>query len=157
MIQGIWQMTISIHSALQDEKSHIVDFQLKMAWETESMHLDRATVEQGVEAVFNDPSKGYYLLAKSGDQTIASMLLTPEWSDWRNKTFLWIQSLYVVPAFRKRGVFKKLYDHIKIVVQNSPEYAGLKLYVDHDNLPAQLVYKRVGMDDSHYKLYEWNK
>lgn len=148
---------MNIRKANPEDIPFIVDFQLKMAWETEAIQLEKPVVTKGVEAVFLDPSKGFYLLAEPGHEVVASMLLTPEWSDWRNKTFLWIQSLYVLPQFRKKGVFKKMYRHVKELVEGSPEFAGLKLYVDRDNHPAQEVYSRIGMEESHYRLYEWNK
>lgn len=135
----------------------IVDFQKKMAHETESLKLDTSILTKGVSQVFNDPAKGFYLMVEDEGFPIASVLLTPEWSDWRNSTFLWIQSLYVLPAYRNKGVFRKIYDFVKSLVNASDDYAGIKLYVDEHNLIAQKAYSRVGMDESHYQLFEWYK
>jgi ribosomal protein S18 acetylase RimI-like enzyme len=146
-----------IRKANFDDVPVIAGFQKKMADETEQLKLDETLLLKGVGQVFKDPSKGFYLLAVEGGIVVASMLLTPEWSDWRNSLFLWIQSLYVIPEYRKKGVFRKMYEHVKKMVQESGEYAGLKLYVDRGNTLAQAVYRQVGMKASHYNLYEWNK
>lgn len=146
-----------IRKAIEKDITDIVGFQQKMAQETEGITLDEFLVSRGVEHVFKDPSRGFYLVVENQDTLIASMLLTPEWSDWRNALFLWIQSLYVIPEFRKKGIFRKMYDHVKEMVENTDEYAGLKLYVDEDNKPAQKAYLQVGMKASHYHLFEWNK
>lgn len=135
----------------------IADFQVKMAWETESMKLDPPTVEKGVTAVFDDPSKGKYWLAEVKGEVVGCLLTVPEWSDWRNGTVLWIHSVYVRPDFRKHGVYKKLYAHLKTMVQESKDLRGLRLYVDKTNLPAQKVYEALGMSGEHYHLFEWMK
>ena len=146
-----------IRKATPDDIPAIVAFQQKMAQETENLKLDESVLMKGVGRVFSDPSKGFYLVAQENEKVVASMMLTPEWSDWRNSLFLWIQSLYVLPEFRKRGVFRRLYDHVKQMVRDSADYAGLKLYVDQENTLAQAVYRQVGMKASHYNLFEWNK
>ncbi len=148
---------IQIREATEKDAGTIAGFQQKMAMETEYLALDNNKVESGVSAVFNDPSKGFYMIAEQDEQVIASMLLTPEWSDWRNGYFLWIQSLYVIPEFRKKGIFRSMYDFVKERVNASEEYVGIKLYVDQQNKIAQQAYKKVGMDLSHYLLFEWNK
>ena len=148
---------MTVRNAIPEDIETIALFQQKMARETEGIDLESPVVIRGVQSVFEDPSKGFYIVARQDEKVIASMLLTPEWSDWRNRLFLWIQSLYVVPEFRKKGVFTMMYNHIKKMVRQSDAYAGIKLYVDRDNLRAQEVYKRVGMISSHYNLFEWNK
>lgn len=148
---------MEITVASTDDITGIVEFQQKMALETEQLSLDENTVYKGVQAVFSNPAKGNYVVAKDKDTLVASMLLTPEWSDWRNATFLWIQSLYVLPSYRKKGIFRKMYDFVKKTVNDSNHYAGIKLYVATENELAQDVYKNVGMTSSHYRLFEWNK
>lgn len=148
---------ISVRKANREDISTIVNFQLNMAMETESMKLDKAIVNNGVTHVFNQPENGFYLVAIENNLVVGSMLLTPEWSDWRNATWLWIQSVYVGAEHRKKGVFKQLYMYIKDMVIKSQNYAGLKLYVDKDNKRAQEVYSKMGMDLSHYQLFEWSK
>ena len=110
---------------------------------------------KGVEAVFNDPEKGFYIVSTSNSQVVASMLITTEWSDWRNGYFLWIQSLYVISSFRKQGIFRNMYQFIKQTVVETTNYFGLRLYVEENNKTAFDVYMNVGMKGSHYKMFEW--
>lgn len=148
---------VQIRLATEEDKDVIANFQLKMALETEDLHLDEKTVEEGVLGVFRDPSKGKYFVAVEDQHVIASTLLTNEWSDWRNQWFIWIQSVYVLPEKRGIGVFRKMYNTIQEMVQNDETIAGLKLYVDTENESAIATYKAVGMDGEHYKLFEWYK
>ena len=148
---------IKIRKAIKSDIPAIVDFQQKMARETEGMELPSITIIEGVKAVFENENKGMYIVAESGGETIASLMLTPEWSDWRNATMLWIQSVYVKPAFRKQGVFTKMYDFVKALVLESEDYMGLRLYVEKDNVTAQKVYDKMRMDGEHYKMFEWLK
>lgn len=148
---------MEITVATAEDITGIVEFQQKMAQETEQLTLDKITVTQGVQAVFSNPAKGTYVVAKDRNTLVASMLLTLEWSDWRNASFLWIQSLYVLPNYRQKGIFKKMYNYVKKTVNDSTHYAGIKLYVATENEIAQNVYKNVGMASSHYRLFEWNK
>ena len=144
------------HGEMKDVYS-IVDFQQKMAWETEEMKLDFEVLLNGVKAVFDDAKKGQYIVAESEGEIIASMMLTPEWSDWRNTNFLWIQSVYVIDKFRRKGVFRKMYGFAKQIVESSQGFSGLRLYVETNNTTAQKVYVNIGMDGEHYKMFEWEK
>ena len=119
-----------VRNATLHDASTIVDFQFKMALETESLTLERDVVTQGVAAVFNDPAKGRYFVAEEDGVTIASLMITKEWSDWRNGLVWWIQSVYVMPEFRKRGVYTQMYQHVKKEVETSTDIRGLRLYVD---------------------------
>jgi GNAT superfamily N-acetyltransferase len=148
---------ITIRKALVNEAAMIARFQQLMALETESLSLDPEIVLKGVEMVFSDPAKGTYMVAETDQKVVACALLTPEWSDWRKGTFLWIQSVYVNPAYRKQGIYSQLYSHIKELVLHSKEYLGLRLYVVMNNTVAQKTYSSTGMDGDHYKLYEWIK
>ena len=139
------------------DSEKIIDFQVLMAKETEDIDLTRQVVERGVKAVFDDPQKGKYYIAKINDDVIASLLTTFEWSDWRNGFVYWIQSVYVLPEYRQQGVFKKMYKHIQNQIVNSPNLIGIRLYVDSDNNPAQEVYTKLNMDGHHYRLFEWMK
>ncbi|WP_408098923.1 GNAT family N-acetyltransferase [Peredibacter sp. HCB2-198] len=151
-------MNIKIRPGLLFDIQTIADYQVKMAFETENgLKLDPPTVEKGVTAVMDDPSKGKYWLAEVDGQVVGCLLTVPEWSDWRNGNVLWIHSVYVHPDFRKYGVYKALYSHLKTMVQESPDLRGLRLYVDKTNMKAQDVYKKLGMTDEHYHLYEWMK
>lgn len=148
---------ITIRKANRNDIPLIVGFQQKMAAETESLELDLNTLTKGVESVFLNPEKGFYLVAEFDGLVVGCTMLTPEWSDWRNGTILWIQSVFIEPDFRKKGVFSHLYGFVKSLVLRSPEYLGLRLYVVNDNAIAQEVYRRSGMDGNHYRLFEWIK
>lgn len=145
-----------IRCAVPGDAATIVRFQLAMARETEDLELDPAVVKAGVEALFAEPSKGAYWVAETPGQGLVGCLLTvPEWSDWRNGEVLWIHSVYVVPAARGRGVYRRLYSHLVATVRADPGLRGLRLYVDKRNTSAQRAYERLGMQRDHYHLYEW--
>lgn len=150
-------MAYLIHKANLSHRAIIQDFQQKMALETEGLELDSQVLKSGVEAVFADEAKGKYYIAEKDGEVVASLLITPEWSDWRTGWVWWIQSVYVVPAHRKRGVFKTMYTFLKNKVQNDQDLRGLRLYVEKNNQSAQSVYKALGMTDEHYDMYEWFK
>jgi ribosomal protein S18 acetylase RimI-like enzyme len=135
----------------------IVDFQLRMALETENLQLNPEIVKNGVSSVFSDNSKGNYYVAEVYNQVIASLLTTYEWSDWRNSTILWLQSVYVLHDYRKQGIFRQMFLFIQEIVNSSEKYCGIKLYVDKTNTKAQKVYESVGMNGEHYITYEWMK
>jgi GNAT superfamily N-acetyltransferase len=146
-----------IRQATEADAASIVEFQLAMAWETESLKLDEPTVEKGVAAVFADSSKGTYYVAEASGKVLGSLLTTFEWSDWRNGTVLWIQSVYVRPEYRKQSIFSKLYKHIQQMVVNSNNLRGIRLYADKTNTSAHGVYEHLGMTAEHYQMYEWMK
>ena len=140
----------------QDEK-FIVDFQLAMAKETENIELNRFTVEKGVSAVINDFSKGKYYITEIQGKVVGSLLTTFEWSDWRNGTILWIQSVYVLPEFRRKGVYRNMYSHVKDQVEKNENLKGIRLYADKTNFSAHKIYKKLGMTPDHYVTFEWLK
>lgn len=146
-----------IRQAIESDAASIVEFQLAMAWETENLKLDEPTVVKGVAAVFADSSKGTYYVAETDGKVVGSLLTTFEWSDWRNGTVLWIQSVYVRPEYRKRSIFSKLYKHIQKMVVESSNLRGIRLYADKTNTPAHGVYEHLGMTAEHYQMYEWMK
>ena len=144
----------SIRKATSSDASPIIDFQLKMAWETEQMTLRQETVTKGVNAVFADPSRGQYYVADADGQVVASLLITYEWSDWRNCNVWWFQSVYVLPEFRRQGIFRKMYTFIKDQAIEQG-IAGLRLYVETGNTRARKTYESLGMNSEHYSFYEW--
>jgi GNAT superfamily N-acetyltransferase len=148
-------MNVHYRGATPHDAGTIVDFQQAMARETEEVALDRDVVTRGVQAVFDDPSRGRYFVAESGGRVVASLLITYEWSDWRNGVVWWIQSVYVLPEFRKQGVYAALYAYVKQSADASVR--GIRLYVDRRNKPAQEVYRRLGMNGEHYIVFEWMK
>jgi ribosomal protein S18 acetylase RimI-like enzyme len=145
-----------VRKAVQEDFSAISEFQIKMAWETEHLALSPDTVMNGVKAVFDKPARGQYWIAINNNKAIASLLITYEWSDWRNTDIWWIQSVYVIPEFRRKGVFRKMYSHIKAEAEKQ-NIAGLRLYVETNNVAAQKTYEAIGMKSEHYRLYEWLK
>ena len=148
---------IKIRKASINDLKTLINFQIEMAVETENFKLNNENVKRGVKAVFNNSSKGEYYIAEEKNKIIGSFLITPEWSDWKNGTILWIQSVFVIPEYRKKGVFKKMYIHMKRIVDNSEKYLGLRLYVNKKNIVAQKTYEKIGMDNKRYKIYEWIK
>lgn len=148
---------IRIRPATVNDIFSIVDFQLAMALETEQLALDKKLVSEGVNAVFKDKRKGKYFIAEQDKKVVASLMITPEWSDWRNKAVWWIQSVYVVPRLRGKKVFSRMYHYVKALIENDKEVAGLRLYVDLTNDNAREVYKAIGMNGEHYQLFEWMK
>jgi GNAT superfamily N-acetyltransferase len=135
----------------------IVEFQLAMARETEELELYRDILTRGVHALFTDPSLGRYFIADVDGKTAGSLMITYEWSDWRNGTVWWIQSVFIVPDARRRGIYGGLYEHVKALADAEPNVRGIRLYVDRRNTPAQEVYRRVGMNGEHYQVFEWMK
>jgi GNAT superfamily N-acetyltransferase len=145
---------LSIRKAKPSDARAIIYFQVNMAWETEEMKLVPETVTKGVHAVFDDPSRGQYYVAENEGHVIASLLITYEWSDWRNCNVWWFQSVYVAPEFRRQGVFRKMYNYIRQLA-GEQDIAGLRLYVETKNARAQNTYEALGMSSEHYSFYEW--
>lgn len=148
---------IIIRKAQASERDIIVDFQIRMAKETEDLGLDQATLTKGVQRVLEDPSKGTYWVVEYDARIICSVLITHEWSDWRNGEVWWIQSLYVLAPFRGKGIFKQLYAFFKEQVEANEDLKGIRLYVEKENVNAQKAYEAVGMTKEHYDMYEWLK
>ena len=145
---------IVIRKAAPSDTSSIIDFQLKMAWETEELKLDPETIKKGVNAVFENNSRGQYYVAEEDGNLIASLLITNEWSDWRNCNVWWLQSVYVLPEYRRHGVFRQMYNHIRLLAEKN-DIAGLRLYVETKNSAAKKTYESLGMSSEHYSFYEW--
>ena len=120
------------------------------------MTLAPEIINKGVNAVFTDPSRGRYWVAEDNGTIVASLLITFEWSDWRNCFVWWIQSVYVLPEFRRKGIFRSMYLYIKEEA-GKDGIPGLRLYVETNNAPAQNTYEALGMSSLHYKMYEWMK
>ena len=148
---------IQIRQAILSDSPFIVDAQIAMAKETEALTLDPEVVHLGVQAVFRDRGKGVYWVACVDHEVVACLITVPEWSDWRNGTVLWIHSVYVHPDFRRRGVYRMLYAHLKSKVEQDHALCGLRLFVEKKNKSAQKTYEALGMSNDHYELYEWLK
>ncbi len=147
-------MNITIRPATLSDNESLVDFNAAMALETETLKLDRERLRKGVEALLTDSAKGFYVVAEIDGVIIGQLMITYEWSDWRNATFWWMQSVYVLPLYRKQGVFKTLYRYIESLACNQGHVCGLRLYVEQENDRAQKTYKALGMTHSHYQLME---
>ncbi len=146
-----------VREATTKDIPSLLDFQLKMALETENITLEISALTMGVHRLFKDPTKGRYYVAEENDEPIGCLMTTYEWSDWRNGTVLWIQSVYVAREQRGKGVYKEMYNHIKRLVSDDPDLRGIRLYVDKTNTAAQGVYQNLGMNGEHYTAYEWMK
>jgi GNAT superfamily N-acetyltransferase len=131
----------------------IAEFNQAMALETENKRLDPATVNAGVRAVIDQPARGFYLLAERDGQVVGGLMVTFEWSDWRNADFWWIQSVYVRPDARRQGIYAALYREIEARARAAGA-CGLRLYVENDNANATATYVRLGMCDAHYRVME---
>jgi GNAT superfamily N-acetyltransferase len=147
-------MSIHLRPAIQSDASFIADYNRQMAWETEHKELDLETVTKGVLAVFDDPKKGFYLVADNGEKVIGQLMVTLEWSDWRNGWFWWIQSVYVHPDSRKQGIFRQLFESVIELAKAEGNVVGVRLYVEEENHRAQQVYQRLQMSDTGYLVYE---
>lgn len=146
-----------IRLAIEDDSDVIIDFQLKMAKESEDIELDSKTLSDGVVSVFRDQVKGKYFIVEQDNQPVGSMLITHEWSDWRNQWVFWLQSVYIMPEHRRKGLFRLMFEEVKQLVLADDTAAGIRLYVDVNNTNALEVYKSVGMDGDHYQVFEWMK
>jgi GNAT superfamily N-acetyltransferase len=132
----------------------IAELNTAMAWETEARQLDPATIRRGIRVVTEDSDYGFYVVAESEGRVVGCLMITYEWSDWRNARFWWIQSLYVRPLYRRHGIFKRLYEFVKAQALERPEVCGLRLYVEGSNHVAQRAYDRIGMKPTPYQMYE---
>ena len=146
--------SIAVGRAAIEDVAAIAQFNIAMAAETEDLALDPQTVHAGVAAVVSDDRRGFYLVARSDGKAVGSLMITYEWSDWRNGNLWWIQSVYVVPSARKQGIFRLLYDNVISLAKQSGDAAGVRLYVEKDNRSAQEVYRKLGMSETAYRVFE---
>ncbi len=147
-------MTLTIRDAAPADAEIIARFNSAMAEETEGRPLQPDTIREGVAAVLGDPAKGRYWVAEVDGEVVGQLMVTYEWSDWRNGVLWWIQSVYVPPAWRRRGVFSSLYHHVESAATAQADVCGLRLYVERDNAGAQSTYRSLGMSESNYRVME---
>lgn len=131
----------------------IVQFQMDMAFESEGTILNKNSLEKGVGAALKDADRGRYLVAKVKEEVVGSLMLTREWSDWNNCWYLWVQSVYVVPTHRGKGIYTAMYQKVKDIAREEG-IRQIRLYVDKDNTNAQRVYNQLGMTECHYLMFE---
>ena len=146
--------SVIIRAAQLRDLPSLVAFNLALAWETEHKHLDPVTVTAGVEALLHDPQRGFYTLAEWQERVVGQVLVTFEWSDWRNGWFWWLQSVYVSQEFRGRGIFRALVHHLEERARQDPQVVGFRLYVERDNRTAQAVYQALGWQPTTYGVLE---
>jgi len=151
------KIAVTFREARHGDAGAIINFQIAMARETEELELDRDVLTRGVEGVFADPSRGRYFVAESDGRVVGSLLITYEWSDWRNGMVWWIQSVFVIPEMRGQGIYAGLYAYVQSMVNADPSIRGIRLYVDRRNTGAQKAYTRLGMNGEHYSVFEWMK
>jgi ribosomal protein S18 acetylase RimI-like enzyme len=145
---------IQVRDARLSDADVIAGFNVRMAMETESRPLEAELINPGVASVLADSSKGRYWVAERDGQVVGQLMVTYEWSDWRNGVFWWIQSVYVRDDCRRKGVFSLLHRHVESIARATPEVCGLRLYVEHHNLRAQKTYLALGMTSPGYKVME---
>ena len=144
---------MEIRHATIDDANIVADFNIAMALETEGLKLDPDTVVKGVRHLIEHEELGFYLIAVRDDKVAGCLLVTTEWSDWRNGVFWWVQSVYVLPSFRRQGIYRSLYGKVRDLA-SSKNVCGFRLYVEKENLAAQQTYQKLGMHETHYRMYE---
>lgn len=145
---------MNIRLANAADADAFVEFNQAMAFETEGKQLDPDVVGPAVAAVFADERKGFYVVAEDDGNVIGGLMITYEWSDWRNAWFWWIQSVYIRPEARGQKIYTKLYAFVKEKAREAGDVYGIRLYVETDNSRAQRIYEKVGMEQSHYLMYD---
>ncbi len=149
---------MNIRKAQMHDQQALVQFNQAMALETENKHLDEDILSRGVAGLLSHEERGFYLVATDdAENIIGSLMVTFEWSDWRNGTFWWIQSVYITPENRRKGVYSALYHRVQKMAQHEENVCGYRLYVENDNIAAQQTYKKLGMAPSHYLMFETEK
>lgn len=144
----------TLRRAVPSDAAAIAAHNRAMAADTEGVELDPGRLAAGVAAALADPSKGFYLLAERDGRVVGQLLVTSEWSDWRDGTFWWIQSVYVLPDARRQGVYRALYAHVLETARAAPDVCGVRLYVHHDNAAAAATYAALGMARAPYEVFE---
>lgn len=143
-----------IRQALSHDVAELTEFNINMAQETEGLKLIPEVIGAGVKSLIDNPQLGFYLVVELDNGIQASLMVTTEWSDWRNGVFWWIQSVYVRPQYRRQGLYRELYARVKELAEQEPAVCGYRLYVERENTGAQKTYESLGMSETEYKLYE---
>jgi ribosomal protein S18 acetylase RimI-like enzyme len=145
---------MNIRQATINDASQIARFNQMMALETEEKSLNPETLAKGVDAVLTHADRGFYTVAEIDGEVVGCLMITFEWSDWRNGNIWWIQSVYVDAAHRKTGIYRAMYEHLYAQAAAADDIAGIRLYVDKTNTAAQAVYRKMGMNLARYDIYE---
>lgn len=147
-------MKLTVRDAGSEDAALLARWAQAMALETEGKHLPDADVIPGVARGIATPGLARYFVAESEGRPVGTLMLTSEWSDWRNGLWWWIQSVYVPVECRRQGVYRALYSHVRRLAEHDPGVCGIRLYVEKDNLAAQRTYASLGMQDAHYLIFE---
>lgn len=147
-------MSIVVRPAVAADAATVIEFNRLLALESEGKTLDSARLQRGVRQALADDSKGRYFLAVLDERIIGQLGVTLEWSDWRNGWFWWIQSVYVQPEARRRGVFRSLFQHVQRAAKEDPQAIGIRLYVEQENVAAQKTYQAMGLELTTYQVME---
>lgn len=145
---------ITLRKAIRDDAEAIAKFNVALAKETEHFDLDADRTRKGVHSMLDDASRGFYLVAEHDGTIVGQLMITYEWSDWRNGVFWWIQSVYVQKEFRAQRIFRTLFEHVIALSKEQGNVCGLRLYVEKDNHAAHAVYKKLGMAMTDYQMLE---
>ena len=145
---------MNIRIAKAEDAPDLVEFNQAMALETEGKRLETEVLQSGVTAVLNDKNKGFYVVAEDENKIVGGLMVTFEWSDWRDNWFWWIQSVYILPEARGKKIYSRMYDFVKEKARDSGDVCGFRLYVEKENTNARKVYEKLGMEASHYLMYE---
>lgn len=146
--------SLTIRTATAADAETLAQFNEAMARETEDKPLDPDTVRAGVRRVLDGDRPGFYLVAVRDETVVGALMITTEWSDWRNGLFWWIQSVYVRPNARRTGVYRQLHRTVRTRARESDDVCGIRLYVEKDNADARSAYEALGMTQSPYRMYE---
>lgn len=149
-----YHIDLTIRQADLSDAAVIADFNLRLAEETEELHLDPNCVDKGVAAILSDPSKGLYFVAQIDGEVVGQVMITYEWSDWRNGNLWWLQSVYVRRNSRRQGIFRALFKHLQDLARKSGEVCGLRLYMHSENARARNSYQQLGMKLTKYEVLE---
>jgi len=145
---------VTIRAANHGDVDTIAEFSRRIALETEDMELDVEQIRIGITSHMDDPGRrGAYRVAELGGEVVGQLLVTLEWSDWRNRWRWWIQSVYTAPEARGKGVFRALFQHVEAEARSRDDVCGLRLYVEKENEAAQKAYEKVGMERSQYVFF----
>ena len=147
-------MTFNVRSATESDLTTIAEFNRQLALETEAKQLDPAVLLAGVRRALASPTLCSYFIAEHEGNPVGQTMVTYELTDWRDGVFWWFQSVYVSVDFRRRGVFRELFAHIKSRAESQSDVRGLRLYVEGENSRAQRAYAALGLSSSGHHLLE---
>ncbi len=157
MTESDRESKFQIKRAGKEHLDILVDFNMKLAIETENRPLNLETLTKSMNAILEDERKGVYLILFEGEEALGQIAYVYEWSTWRNANYMWLTDLYIKPEHRKRGLFKIIYQHVMRLYEENPSVLGLRFYVDKGNTSVVPIYKKVGWKESNYDLWEIKK